>query len=126
MRILLILWFLPLLLFWGWYGLSAYDISFGFHFLSRDLHELVFQIYANMIGTRPEVIPGMIAAACAVDTGIILAICAYRWRADWYPQTKARAKNLWTELSESYWHGDVRNDYPIYEERQSGRVPPGE
>eukprot|EP01030_Chromulinospumella_sphaerica_P033920 gene33920-34866_t len=31
----------------GWYGLSYYDMSFGFFMLTRQTHDLVFQVYGN-------------------------------------------------------------------------------
>lgn len=122
MRIILVLWFLPLFLFWGWYALSAYDISFGFAFLSREVHDVVFQVYANMIGVEASVIPGMIAGACAIDTAIIMGICAFRWRKDWVPQ----AKTLWGDIRSSYWNDDVRDEELAYEEQRSGRAHPAE
>jgi hypothetical protein len=33
MRYLFWLWFMPLSLFWGWFGLSYYDVNFGMLFL---------------------------------------------------------------------------------------------
>jgi hypothetical protein len=121
LRILLTLWFIPLVLFWGWYALSANDISFGFHILSRNVHDLVFEIYANVLGVDASDIPGLIAGACAFDSAFILAIAAYRWRDAWYPQAKSRA----TALLNRYWHDDVRDDF-IDEDLQSGRVHPAE
>ncbi len=38
MRYLFWLWFMPLSLFWGWFGLSYYDMNFGMLFLRRELH----------------------------------------------------------------------------------------
>lgn len=100
MKIFLALWFFPLALFWGWYALSVNDISFGIHMLSRDVHDLVFAIYGNTLGIDPAKIPGMVAYACVFDSAIVLAIAAFRWRAMWYPQTKAAFN--------AYWHGDAR------------------
>ena len=50
MRVLLLLWAFPLVFFWGWYGLSANDISFGTAFLSRQTHDVVFSLYGNILG----------------------------------------------------------------------------
>jgi hypothetical protein len=88
MRIILTLWFLPLALFWSWYGLSAYDISFGTVFFSRELHDLIFQIYGQTLGMPPEQVPAAIAGACAFDTAIVFGIAAWRWRASWVPQAR--------------------------------------
>ncbi len=86
MRILLILWAVPLVLFWTWFGLSAYDISFGTLFFSRRLHDVVFTIYGNTLGVPPQDVPAMVAWACLFDSGIIAMIAAFRWRARWLPQ----------------------------------------
>ncbi|MEC9344568.1 MAG: DUF6105 family protein [Pseudomonadota bacterium] len=90
MRIILLLWAVPLGLFWSWYALSANDISFGTVFLSRELHDLVFDIYGHSLGVPATDIPAMIAWACFVDTALIGAIAAWRWRAAWWPQAKTR------------------------------------
>lgn len=88
MRIILILWALPMGFFWGWYLLSLNDLNFGTIFLSRDLHDIVFRLYGQMLGVPAGEVPGMVAGACAFDTAIVLAIAAWRWRKDWYPQTR--------------------------------------
>ena len=82
MRWLLVFWALPLLAFGGWYYLSYYDMNFGTIYLSRALHDAVFQLYGDILGVAPEVIPGMLAKAIAFDTVLILAIFAFRRRAD--------------------------------------------
>ena len=89
MRYILILWFVPLTLFWGWYGISANDWHFGYFFLSRGFHDHMFTIYGSILGVDPAAVPAMIAGTFALDSAILLAIAAFRWRADWYPQTKA-------------------------------------
>ena len=80
MRLLLILWALPLLLFWGWYFLSLNDISFGYTILSRQMHDLLFALYGQILGIDPAVIPPMVAKACFFDTLLLLAILAFRRR----------------------------------------------
>jgi hypothetical protein len=80
MRYLLVMWAAPLVLFWGWYFLSYYDINFGYVMLSRQLHDLVFELYGEMLGIDPAIIPGMIAKACVFDALIVLAIWAFRRR----------------------------------------------
>ena len=81
MRALLIFWAAPLGFFWGWYFLSLNNLNFGTNFFSRDLHDLVFTIYGNILGLDPDTIPALVARACVVDTLIILAIFAFRKRA---------------------------------------------
>ncbi|MEZ5872274.1 MAG: DUF6105 family protein [Nitratireductor sp.] len=93
MRIILILWAAPMFLFWGWYGLSANDINFGTAFFSREIHDLVFNIYGQVLGVPGAEVPAMVASACAFDTSIVLAIAAFRWRDDWYPQTREWVAN---------------------------------
>ena len=80
MRYLLALWAAPLILFWGWYFLSLNDINFGYVMLSRQLHDLVFELYGETLGIDPAIIPGMVAKACVLDSLVVLAIWAFRRR----------------------------------------------
>jgi hypothetical protein len=80
MRYVLALWALPLVIFWGWYGLSYHDIHFGYVMLTREAHDIVFQLYGETLGIDPGIIPGMVAKACVLDTLILLAIYAFRRR----------------------------------------------
>lgn len=80
MRYLLALWAAPLVLFWGWFFLSLNDINFGYVMLSRQLHDMVFQLYGQMLGIDPAIIPGMVAKACLFDSLLVLAIWAFRHR----------------------------------------------
>ncbi len=117
MRIILGLWFFPLFFFWGWYGLSYYDVSFGLSFFSRELHDVVFLVYSHQTGIPAEKIPGILAGACVFDSFIVLGIAAYRWRAKWWPKVKGAVS--------AYWSQDLQDDYSL-EAAQSGRVPPAE
>ena len=67
-------WALPLITFWGWYFLSAFNLHFGYVLLTRQAHELVFQIYGETLGIDPAVLPGLVARACVLDTMLLLAI----------------------------------------------------
>ncbi|CAN7265589.1 DUF6105 family protein [Neorhizobium sp. LjRoot104] len=80
MKWLLILWAGPVLLLSSWYGLSYYDMSFGFFMLTRQTHDLVFQIYGNILGIPPETIPPLVARAIAFDSLVVFAIIAFRKR----------------------------------------------
>jgi hypothetical protein len=80
MRYLLALWALPLVLFWGWFGLSFYDINFGYVMLTRQVHDLLFELYGEILGLDPKTIPWLIAKACIFDTLILMAIWAFRRR----------------------------------------------
>ena len=87
MRALLLLWIAPLVLFWGWYFLSLNDMNFGYVMLSR-------QLYGEMLGIDPALIPGMIAKACVFDSFLVAGIVAFRRRrqisAWWHRQRSVR------------------------------------
>ena len=85
MRILLVLWFFPIVLLGTWYGLSANDWHMGTRIFSRELHDLVFGLYGKLLGMEPEALPPLVAKAVFVDSLIVLAIAAFRWRAKWWP-----------------------------------------
>ena len=87
MRYVMIVWATPLALFWGWYFLSLNDLHFGYMMLTRQVHDIVFQLYGDMLGIDPATIPPLVARACILDTAIICAIWAFRRRreiADWW------------------------------------------
>jgi hypothetical protein len=92
MRYILIFWGLPMGLFWGWYGLSYYDINFGYVFLSRVAHDFAFRFYGAILGVDPAIIPPLVAKACVVDTAIIFGIFGFRRRRQimaWWAERKA-------------------------------------
>ncbi|WP_159586437.1 DUF6105 family protein [Chelativorans xinjiangense] len=80
MRYILIFWALPMSLIWGWYFLSLNDINFGFVMLTRQVHDLVFEIYGQILGIEPSALPPLLVRACVVDTVILMAILAFRRR----------------------------------------------
>ncbi|UDF29891.1 UNVERIFIED_ORG: DUF6105 family protein [Roseateles sp. XES5] len=80
MKWFLILWAGPIALLGSWYGLSYYDMNFGVFMLTRDAHDLVFQIYGNILGIAPESIPPLVARAIVVDSLIVFALIAFRRR----------------------------------------------
>lgn len=93
MRYLIAAWVAPLGLFWGWYFLSYYDMNFGYVMLSRQLHDLVFQLYGDTLGIDPATIPGLVAKACVFDSLIVAAIWAVRRRrviAGWIRSARER------------------------------------
>ena len=95
MKWFLILWAAPLIILCGWYGLSYYDISFGFFMLTRDAHDLVFRIYGHVLGMEPDAIPPLVLRAIIVDSLIVLAIIAFRRRkaiAAWWRARRASAQ----------------------------------
>ena len=80
MKWFLILWAAPITLLGSWYGLSYYDMSFGIFMLTREAHDLVFNIYGNILGIPPETIPPLVARAIVVDSLIVFAIIGFRKR----------------------------------------------
>lgn len=114
MKYVFALWAAPLVLFWGWYFLSLNDIHFGYVMLTRQVHDLVFQLYGDMLGIDPQTIPGMIAKACALDTMILLAFWAFRRRKTLIPRVRA----LWARLV----HGSQPVEHALQDEGSRGRV----
>ncbi len=80
MRWVFAFWAVPMGIFWGWYFLSANDMNFGFVMLTRDVHDLLFELYGQMLGIDPLIIPGLVANACIFDTLLLIAIWAFRRR----------------------------------------------
>lgn len=92
MRYILLFWALPMGLFWGWFGLSFYDVNFGLLIFSRMFHDFAFQLYGHILGLDPATIPGLVVKACVVDTALILAIFAFRRRREiaiWWRERSA-------------------------------------
>ena len=80
MKWFLVFWAGPIALLGSWYGLSYYDMNFGVFMLTRDAHDLVFQIYGHILGIPPESIPPLVARAIVVDSLVVFAIIAFRRR----------------------------------------------
>lgn len=80
MRWIFACWALPMGIFWGWFYLSYNDINFGYVMLTRQVHDLFFQLYGQVLGIDPATIPPLVAKACILDTLLILAIWAFRRR----------------------------------------------
>ncbi|MDJ0613773.1 MAG: DUF6105 family protein [Rhizobiaceae bacterium] len=97
MRIVIILWMIPLVLFWGWYFLSANDMHFGYFFLTRGFHDHLFEIYGKILFLPPEDVPVALAWIFFIDTLIVFfGVAAVRWYKLWLPQTYAFLKGLVT------------------------------
>jgi Family of unknown function (DUF6105) len=92
MRYVIVLWALPLVLFWGWFGLSFYDINFGYVILSRQLHDVVFQLYGEILGIDPDTIPLLLVRTCIFDAFFLAAILAFRRRRQIGNWMRARTK----------------------------------
>ena len=97
MKTLLLLWALPITILGAWYGLSYYDMSFGIFMLTRDAHDLVFQIYGNVLGIAPETIPPLVLRAIIVDSLILFSIIGFRRRKKiiaWWQARQAKSAEL--------------------------------
>ena len=115
MRYFLILWFAPLLLFWGWFALSANDLNFGSIFLSRQLHDVVMAVYAQTLGVEADTIPRMFASASIIDSTLVGAIVAFRWRERWWPQFRAFAERQFARNARPEMTTDAPSD-PVHPE----------
>lgn len=93
MRYVIALWLAPLVLFWGWFGLSYFNMHFGYVLLTREAHDLIFELYGEVLGIDPEIIPSMLIKACIFDSFLLAGILAFRRRraiAEWLKTQKAR------------------------------------
>ncbi|MCQ8782514.1 DUF6105 family protein [Mangrovibrevibacter kandeliae] len=79
-RLILGLWLGPLALFWGWYFLSMNDVSFGTFVLSRDFHDQLLAVYAQVLGIDPGTIPEILKQALVSDGILLAGILAFRRR----------------------------------------------
>lgn len=80
MRWVFVAWAVPMGLFWGWFALSYYDMNFGYVMLTRQIHDLFFQLYGDALGVDPTTIPLLAAKASILDTLLILGIWVFRRR----------------------------------------------
>ena len=80
MKWFLIFWAGPIVFLGGWYWLSYYDMNFGIFMLSRQVHDLTFEIYGKVLGIPPETIPPLVARAIVVDSLVVFAIIGFRRR----------------------------------------------
>lgn len=80
MKWFLFLWAGPVAFLAAWYWLSYYDLSFGIFMLTRQTHDLVFEIYGQILGIDPALLPMLVVRAVAVDSLIVMAILAFRRR----------------------------------------------
>lgn len=94
MRTILILWIIPVVLFWGWYGLSANDMHYGMFFLSRAFHDHIFQLYSQILHMPADEIPVKLAWLFGIDTLIVFGIAALRWYKHWLPQSYAYIRGV--------------------------------
>ncbi len=98
MKWFIALWAAPMALIGSWYTLSYYDLNFGTRFLSRDLHDLVFIVYGNLLGIAPEAVPPLVMKAILVlrRKGYTL----FSWLRSLFSRNKERASPGSTAASE--------------------------
>ncbi|NLS03229.1 hypothetical protein HGP14_07565 [Rhizobium sp. P32RR-XVIII] len=101
MKWLLIFWLGPIVFLGGWYWLSYYDMNFGIFMLTRQVHDLTFQIYGKILGVPPETIPPLVARAIAVDSLVVLSILGFRRRKTMIAWWKARQASKSSDLPSS-------------------------
>jgi hypothetical protein len=92
MKWVLIFWAMPLTILGTWYGLSYNDINFGYLMLSRQMNDFVFELYGQILGLPPEVLPGMVLKAIIVDSLFLFSIVAFRRRKQIIAWWKSRQK----------------------------------
>ena len=100
MKVFLILWIMPIILLGSWYGLSYHDINFGYRILTRDLHDLVFQIYGNVLGIPPETIPALVLKAIILDTFLVVGFIVI----------KRRRKQIWAAIRNLFGWSENREE----------------
>lgn len=80
MRYIFWFWFVPMGFLWSWFLLSYHDLSMGMSFYTREMHDLVFAIYGQILNLEKPVIINLLIKACIVDTALIMGIFAFRKR----------------------------------------------
>ena len=90
MRYFLLLWVLPVGGLTAWLYLASNDYSLGTVYLSRDFFDLVFGVYANILGVDAATLPPLVYKALFVDTLIVAALFALKRRKDIIGWWKAR------------------------------------
>ena len=90
MRYFLLLWVLPVGGLAAWLYLASHDYSFGAFFFSRDMFDLVFGIYGEILGVDPASLPPLIYKALVVDTLIVASLFAVKRRKDIMAWWKSR------------------------------------
>jgi hypothetical protein len=80
MKWFLVFWAGPIVFLGAWYWLSYYDMNFGIFMLTRQVHDLTFQLYGNILGIPPETIPPLVARAIVVDSLVVFSLIGFRRR----------------------------------------------
>lgn len=82
-RILIILWLSPIVLFSAWLGLSAMDWHLGLPFMTREVHDRVFEAYRLVLGYEREELLVILRNALLLDAALLSALIVWR-RWDWF------------------------------------------
>lgn len=100
-------WFLllPLGLLWSWIGLSFHDVNFGTLFLSRQMHDLVFGMYASILGIEQSAVLPLLAKACVFDLFLVGCIFAFRRR--------KKIRGWWQARNGETSHTLAENQLPV-------------
>ena len=82
MRYFLLFWLLPVGGLAAWLYMAENDHSFGMFFFSRDMFDMVFGVYAQILGIDAATLPPLIYKALVIDTLIVVALFALKRRKD--------------------------------------------
>jgi hypothetical protein len=109
MRYFLFFWLLPVGGLATWLYLASHDYSFGIFFFSRDMFDLVFGLYANVLGVDAATLPPLIYKALVVDTLIVAALFALKRRKDIMAWWKSRgyAAHLQSRINATVADGPI-------------------
>jgi hypothetical protein len=80
MKWFLVFWAGPIVFLGAWYWLSYYDMNFGIFMLTRQVHDLTFQLYGHILGIPPETIPPLVLRAIIVDSLVVFSLIGFRRR----------------------------------------------
>jgi Family of unknown function (DUF6105) len=78
-----------------WLFLSSNDYSFGLPMFSRVAHDMVFNLYAEVLGVDPAILPPLVYRAMFVDTLIVAGLIALAKRKSilaWWRARKESAR----------------------------------
>lgn len=80
MKWFLFFWLAPIVFLGSWFGLSYYDINFGYFILTRQAHDLVLELYGNTLGIDPQSVAPLVAKAIGTDSLFVIGIILFRRR----------------------------------------------
>lgn len=80
MKWFLVFWLGPIVFLGSWYGLSYYDMNFGYFMLTRQAHDMVLQLYGETLGIAPDNVAPLVAKAIGTDSLFVIAVILFRRR----------------------------------------------